>query len=121
MSLLGLMGCNVSQTQQCVAELGKPLIFNLPTNAASITLKTKQTTILNIVNNLTVLDQRHKGLYILVTNGSVKLINAMKNHSGDYQWDVFHHNGKTLHKLHMHLKIQGKICFSKKNKCFHKM
>ena len=111
---VGLMECNVSvttQTHQCIAALGKPLAFHLPTTATTITLKKDKNNILNIVNNKVALDKGNQGLSAFIIDGKLRLDNIMKKHSGDYQWELFNTAGELSHKILIHLEIQGKIFF----------
>ena len=111
---VGLMECNVSvttQAQQCIAALGEPLTFHLPTTATTITLKKDKNNVLNIVGNKVTLDKGNQGLSASIIDGKLRLDNITKKHSGDYQWELFNTAGELSHKILIHLEIQGKIFF----------
>ncbi|CAK6976286.1 uncharacterized protein LOC122995085 isoform X2 [Scomber scombrus] len=112
LTAIGLMECDVSETtkaQQCIAALGEPLIFHLPTTAKMITLKKDKNNVLNIVNNKVALDKGNQVLSAFIIDGKLRLDNIMKKHSGDYQWELFNTLGELSEKIQMHLEIQATV------------
>lgn len=69
--------------------------------------------ILKIVKNRTVTlyeECAHESEFF--TNGTFKLGNAMKRHSGDYVLEEFGSDGVLVKKVTVHLEIQGRLkCF----------
>ncbi len=107
------MECNLSGptgAQQCFGALGEPLIFQLPTNVSKMMLKRNETTnILNTVDMVVILHDEYLNHSAYFSNGTFKLNKARKTDSGDYQLQIFASNGALLHKINMHLEIQGRI------------
>lgn len=91
------------------------MIFHLPNRPTDIRLKKDNNCmILKIVKNRTVTlyeECAHESEFF--TNGTFKLGNAMKRHSGDYVLEEFGSDGVLVKKVNVHLEIQGRLkCFS---------
>ncbi|XP_070772805.1 uncharacterized protein [Enoplosus armatus] len=97
--------------QRCGA-VGQLLIFHLP-NTANSEIKLKKDNehlIFKIVKNkIVTLHEDYANQPELFTNGTIKLGNAMKTHSGDYLLEEFGSNGTLLKKLNVHLEIQAAV------------
>ncbi|KAI9527283.1 hypothetical protein NQZ68_032154 [Dissostichus eleginoides] len=111
----GSIECNLSkhpEAQACVGAVGELLIFHLP-NTANTSLRLKKDNeyiVLKIQKNKTLYKhEEFVNQYELFTNGTVKLGNATKRHSGDYLLEEFGSNGSLLKKLKVHLEIQAPV------------
>ncbi|XP_067464648.1 uncharacterized protein [Thunnus thynnus] len=106
----GFMECNLSEAtgaRQCFGAVGQPLIFNLP-NAASTEVRLTKDGIYMIfrIKNNQILTNNESGIF---TNQTLKLNNATKNYTGDYQMEEWYLNGTSLKNVKVHLEIQAPV------------
>ncbi|XP_044226009.1 uncharacterized protein LOC122995084 isoform X2 [Thunnus albacares] len=107
--------CSFSEpagAQQCLGVLGQPLLFHLPNtkNREIKLIKDNKYIILKIAKNQTVTSHiEYVNQPEFFTNGTFKLGNAMKRHSGDYQVEEFGLNGTLLKQLSVHLEIRAPV------------
>lgn len=111
------MECNFSESMgplKCFGALGDPLIFHLPMNEKNMMLKKENiSTILNL-NKLNtphlkvILHKKYVDHCTFFNNGTLKINNAQRTDSGQYQLQTHGSNGIFLYEINMHLEIQGK-------------
>ncbi|XP_044079393.1 uncharacterized protein LOC122888710 [Siniperca chuatsi] len=111
----GSTECRFSEptgARQCFGAVGQLLMFHLP-NTANTEVKLKKDNkyiILKIVKNQIVTQhEEYMNQSELFTNGTFKLGNAMKRHSGDYRLEEFGSNGTLLKEVNVHLEIQAPV------------
>ncbi|XP_026184688.1 CD48 antigen-like [Mastacembelus armatus] len=110
----GTLDCNISETtadHKCFGELGKPLIFHLPTQRNTKTsLKKNTNVILRTTNKTTDIKDNFKNRLAFYSNGTLRLNNATKGDSGDYQLDIHDvSDGKLQRTVKIHIEIQAPV------------
>ncbi|KAG8008537.1 hypothetical protein GBF38_019737 [Nibea albiflora] len=109
----GSIECNFSEPTgaQCFGTVGQPLLFHL-TNTANPDIrliKDDKIPILKVKNHKMSLNNEYVNHFELFTNGTFKLGNAMKKHSGDYLLTEYGVDGTLLRNVTVRLEIQGSI------------
>lgn len=109
---LGSIECNFSEPTEarCFGTAGQPLLFHLRnTENPDIRLtKDNKFLILKVKNHNVSVNNEYVNHFELFTNGTFKLGNAMKKHSGDYLLTEYGSKGALLRNVTVHLQIQGK-------------
>ncbi|XP_054873402.1 T-cell surface antigen CD2 [Amphiprion ocellaris] len=112
----GSIECNFSDStepRQCFGAVGELLIFHLSDKAnPELTLfKDGKQRILKIDKhgNVTLHEEYANQSELTYEHGTLKLLNTMKIHSGDYEMEEFSSDGKLLKKVKVHLEIQGPV------------
>ncbi|XP_026185214.1 uncharacterized protein LOC113143637 [Mastacembelus armatus] len=110
----GTLDCNISETtadHKCLGELGKPLIFHLPTQRNTKTsLKKNTNVILTTTKKTPEVQDKFKGQFEFYSNGTLRLNNATKRDSGDYQLDIHDVSGRELQRtVKIHIEIQAPV------------
>lgn len=115
--LLGSVECIFSEspgTHCCFGAVGQSLIFHLSykTDTSIVIVKDNKHRVLKTDNHETVfLDHEYVNQPNGINNGTLKLVKAMKKHSGYYQLEEHDSNGKLLKKANLCLKIHGRFLF----------
>ncbi|XP_026184800.1 CD48 antigen-like [Mastacembelus armatus] len=110
----GTLDCNISETtadHKCFGELGKPLIFHLPTQRNTKTsLKKNTDIILRTTNKTTDIKDNFKNRIVFYSNGTLRLNNATKGDFGDYQLEIHDvSDGKLQRTVKINIEIQGPV------------
>uniref|UniRef100_A0A3Q3FTL0 Immunoglobulin V-set domain-containing protein n=1 Tax=Kryptolebias marmoratus TaxID=37003 RepID=A0A3Q3FTL0_KRYMA len=91
--LSGAMDCNLteaSESQQCFAAFGGPIVFHLPADVNKTTRIQRNKNVIFTSAEKTVRREHEKYRNIqYFKNGTLKIDKASKNDSGDYQLEVY--------------------------------
>ncbi|XP_019120091.2 uncharacterized protein LOC109139802 [Larimichthys crocea] len=106
----GSIECNFSEPAgaRCFGIAGQPLLFHL-TNTANPDIrltKDDKFPILKVKNHNVTQNKEYVNHFAFFTNGTFKLGNAMKKHSGDYLLTEHGSDGVLLRNVTVHLEIQ---------------
>ncbi|XP_061595175.1 uncharacterized protein LOC133459310 isoform X1 [Cololabis saira] len=105
----GAMECDLTGPvafHQCFGAVGKPLIFNLPTNTTlQMTLLKNKTSILTLNDNKREVTD-YRNISTLLKNGTFKINCVTRDDAGDYELEIFSTvSGEHKQRVNVHLKI----------------